>query len=85
MVQRFFQAKALRFDTNSDDAFGCRNPIRGAVVSPLELQMHRGLDESGALRHFPLGSIAMELRVPRSHFGVFGGKFWLSVYLFVYL
>jgi hypothetical protein len=32
-VRGFFRAKALRFDANDDDAYGCHNPLEGAVVA----------------------------------------------------
>jgi hypothetical protein len=67
-VRRFFREKALRFGANGGDAYGCRNPIGGAVVvtfSPLKLRVktldHRGLDDGGAVRRFPLEGFVVEL------------------------
>jgi hypothetical protein len=67
-MRRFFRAKALHFDANGGDACGCSNPVGGAVVvtfSPLKLQVktldHRGLDDGGAVRRFPLEGVVVEL------------------------
>jgi hypothetical protein len=41
-VRGFFQAKALHFDAKDDDAFGCHNPLEGAIVAtfvPLGLRL----------------------------------------------
>jgi hypothetical protein len=46
---------------------------------------HRGLDDGGVVCHFPLGGVVVELWVARSLFGIFGGKFWLSVYFYLFI
>jgi hypothetical protein len=85
-VRRFFRSKALRFGADGGDACGCRNTDVGAVVvtfSSLKLRV-KTLDHAISTMAARcvvslLGGFIVELRVPRSRFAVFGGKFWLSV------
>jgi hypothetical protein len=65
----FLGKKALCFDANDGDAYGCRNLLGGVVVgtfSMLGLRVktldHFGLDDGGVLRRYPFGGVVVEFR-----------------------